>query len=164
MFDSNGHLVSGQPGCYNVPNKCTSSVAMGQGLDSAATFKFKGKLIFPCAPQGVYKSPSWDPRMLPSGSAIYIHSLLFNQSPLYNITLDGTSTSIDGVIPSKTFDCRTLYWKTGLDPNVKHIIRLSVAGLSPNRANPSPSNNLTAFSLIDFVWASYFFSSFYFWF
>lgn len=40
--DSNGLVVGGQAGCYNVPSNCTDSIAAGQSLDSTASFKFKG--------------------------------------------------------------------------------------------------------------------------
>lgn len=39
----NGTLASGQPGCYNEPSNCTSSAAMGQGQNGAASFKFQGR-------------------------------------------------------------------------------------------------------------------------
>lgn len=43
--DSNGFFVGGQAGCYNVPSNCTDSIAAGQSLDSAASFKFKGAYL-----------------------------------------------------------------------------------------------------------------------
>jgi hypothetical protein len=86
------------------------------------------------------------PNAISLGSAIYIRSLLSDQSPLYNVTLDGHSTNVNGSIPTQSFDCRTLYSKTDLDPKVEHTVRLSISNLSPSQMNAT-----SLFSLIDYT-------------
>jgi hypothetical protein len=86
------------------------------------------------------------------GSAVYVNSLLFDLSPIYTITLDGTATDIDGVRPSGPFICDTLFSQTGLDPSVDHNIELAIKSVSPNRNQTHGSNNDTfVFSLINFM-------------
>ncbi|KAF8184756.1 hypothetical protein BJ912DRAFT_853035 [Pholiota molesta] len=128
-----GTIVSGQGGCYNVPSKCTASVAMGQSQASGASFTFQG-------------------------SAIYVNSLLFDLSPLYTVTLDGNATDVDGFRSSVTFQCDTLFSRTGLDPTVNHTISLAVKSQSPS-ATASPgasSSNIFVFSLINFMYVARF--------
>ncbi|KAF8184722.1 hypothetical protein BJ912DRAFT_974550 [Pholiota molesta] len=128
--DPDGTIVSG-PGCYNLPSKCTTSIAMGQSQASAASFTFQG-------------------------SAIYINSLLFDLSPLYTVTLDGNATDVDGFRTSGTFQCDTLFSRTGLDPTVNHTINLAIKSQSPS-ATASPgasSSSIFVFSLINFIYTA----------
>ncbi|KAF9474908.1 hypothetical protein BDN70DRAFT_924332 [Pholiota conissans] len=122
--DASGNFISGQSGCYSVPDKCTDSVAMGQSKDSGASFTFKG-------------------------SAIYINSLLFSRSPLYTVTLDGTAVDVDG-FRTESETCETLFSRTGLDPTVEHTVSLAIKGFSPS-GTPDP-NGVFAFSLINFIY------------
>ncbi|KAF9028126.1 hypothetical protein BDZ89DRAFT_776754 [Hymenopellis radicata] len=126
-FDSNGTIIGGQAGCYNVlPSNCTDSVAMSQANNASASFKFKG-------------------------SAIYINSLQFMFSPLYTVTLDGASTDVDGWVDDNFFTCaRPLFSQTGLDPGVEHEVRLATKGASPSN-NESGSDAFGIFSLVSFV-------------
>ncbi|KAF8173102.1 hypothetical protein BJ912DRAFT_1047015 [Pholiota molesta] len=125
---SDGTIVSSQPGCYNIPSKCTASVAMGQRQASAATFTFQG-------------------------SAIYINSLLFNLSPLYTVTLDGNATDVDGFSASNMFLCEMLFSRTGLDPTVNHAIALAIKSQSPNATRPPTlPDDVFDFSLINFIY------------
>ncbi|KAF8193049.1 hypothetical protein BJ912DRAFT_1057770 [Pholiota molesta] len=128
--DPDGTIVSG-PGCYNLPSKCATSIAMGQSQASAASFTFQG-------------------------SAIYINSLLFDLSPLYTVTLDGNATDVDGFRTSGTFQCDTLFSRTGLDPTVNHTINLAIKSQSPS-ATASPgasSSSIFVFSLINFIYTA----------
>ncbi|KAF9474905.1 hypothetical protein BDN70DRAFT_924330 [Pholiota conissans] len=125
--DASGNFISGQAGCYSVPDKCTDSVAMGQSKDSGASFTFKG-------------------------SAIYINSLLFSLSPLYTVTLDGTAVDVDGFRTSKAFSCETLFSRTGLDPTSEHTISLAIKGVSPNSTDTS--DGIFDFSLINFIYTT----------
>jgi len=123
-YDASG-LIQGQAGCYNVPSNCA---AMGQSQSGSASLTFKG-------------------------SAIYIHSLLFDLSPIYTVTLDGSSTDVDGVRSSGPFICDTLFSKTGLDPNVDHNIALTIKSVSPNRNQSiAGSDDTFIFSLINFIY------------
>jgi hypothetical protein len=88
------------------------------------------------------------------GSAIYINSLLFDLSPLYTVTLDGNATDVDGFRTSGTFQCDTLFSRTGLDPTVNHTITLAIKSQSPS-ATASPgasSSSIFVFSLINFMY------------
>jgi len=124
----NGTFPAGQAGCYNVPSHCSDTAFVGQGGTGVATFSF-------------------------NGSAIYITGLLDSLSPLYTVTLDGTSTDVDGVVSSPPFICAPLYSKTGLDPNVEHQISLSVKGPSPNRNQSiTDSEDAYVFGLVNFVY------------
>ncbi|KAF8176093.1 hypothetical protein BJ912DRAFT_930815 [Pholiota molesta] len=153
-----GTIVSGQGGCYNVPSKCTASVAMGQSQASAASFCSRSKVCRAarvcCLPRdadGLYLYLS--PR---TGSAIYVNSLLFDLSPLYTVTLDGNATDVDGFRSSATFQCETLFSRTGLDPTVNHTISLAVKSQSPS-ATASPgasSSSVFVFSLINFIYTA----------
>ena len=44
-YSANGTFENSQPGCYNVPNNCTTSAAMGMSSKAAASFKFQGQLF-----------------------------------------------------------------------------------------------------------------------
>ncbi|KAF8184735.1 hypothetical protein BJ912DRAFT_1144511 [Pholiota molesta] len=127
-----GTVVSDQPGCYNIPSKCTASVAMGRARPVRRRSRSK------------------------VGSAIYINSLLFDLSPLYTVTLDGNATDVDGFRSPANFQCDTLFSRTGLDPTVNHTISLAVKSQSPS-ATPSPgaaSSNIFVFSLINFIYTA----------
>jgi len=128
-LDPNGNLASSQPGCYFIPDQCTSSVAISQNQDHKASASFQF-----------------------NGSAIYISSLLSDVSPIFTVTLDGSATDVDGVRPSRNFTCATLFSKTGLDPTVQHNITLAVRGPSGNRnMTQDPNGTQGVFSLIEFV-------------
>ncbi|KAF9055319.1 hypothetical protein BDZ89DRAFT_1055913 [Hymenopellis radicata] len=125
-YDSNGNVVGGQAGCYNVlPTGCTDSVAMSQQKTASASFKF-------------------------NGSAIYINSLMYTVSPLYTVTLDGKETEVDGYADVMLFSCeKPLFSRTGLDPTVEHEITLATKGVSPSAAATQTG---AVFSLISFVY------------
>lgn len=73
-------------------------------------------------------------------------------SPLYTVTLDGNATDVDGVRPSNTFVCDTLFSQSGLDPTVEHEIRLSIKGVSPTSNQTSGGDDgIFDFSLINFM-------------
>ncbi|KAF8163833.1 hypothetical protein B0H34DRAFT_795480 [Crassisporium funariophilum] len=128
QIDSNGFIQSGQPGCYDVPSMCAASVTMNMSPSTAASMKFKG-------------------------SAIYINSVLSSISPLFDVTLDGKTTTIDGVRDSRRFSCFTLFSATKLDPTVEHTIRLSINGTSPTRDMAIDADgNITLFSLINMTY------------
>ncbi|KDR72350.1 hypothetical protein GALMADRAFT_143192 [Galerina marginata CBS 339.88] len=125
----NAGTLSGPPGCYFFPTNCTSSAAISQNLDHKATATFKF-----------------------NGSAIYINSALTDVSPVYTVTLDGQSTDVDGVRPSVSFTCASLFSQTGLSTTNEHTVTLSVKGPSPNRnMTEDPAGVLEVFSLIDFM-------------
>ncbi|KAK7677873.1 hypothetical protein QCA50_019185 [Cerrena zonata] len=127
-IDPDGKVSPGQPGCYNAPSMCTSSVAMGQSADGFASWKFKG-------------------------SALYITALLDSESPEFTVTIDGNSTDADGARPGTIpFDCFTLFSTAGLDPNVEHTVNLTIKGPSPNRNMTfQPS---TIFSLVNYTYTT----------
>ncbi|CAA7268926.1 unnamed protein product [Cyclocybe aegerita] len=129
QYTTNGTIIAGQAGCYNVPSMCAPSAAMGQSPESTAEFKFRG-------------------------SAIYITALLLSISPIYTITLDGQSTDVDGVRPSRAFTCAPLFSSSSeLDPTVEHTIRLSIKGPSPNRnMTVDPAGQSTVFGLVNFIY------------
>jgi len=128
VFCPDGTIIAGQQGCYNVPSKCSPSAAMGQSPDSAAEFMF-------------------------NGSAIYVTGLLFSISPIYTVNLDRQSTDVDGVRPSPSLTCSLLFSLANLDPNVDHIIKLSIKGPSPKRnMTLDPQGKVTVFGLVNFIY------------
>ncbi|KDR73393.1 hypothetical protein GALMADRAFT_252009 [Galerina marginata CBS 339.88] len=131
-LDPNGNLAGAQPGCYFIPDQCTSTVAMSQNLDHKASASFQF-----------------------NGSAIFINSVLSDVSPVYTVTLDGNTTDVDGVRPSRNFTCAPLFSQTGLDPTVQHTIKLAVKGPSPTRnTTQDPNGTLGVFSLIEFIFTN----------
>ncbi|KAH9477740.1 hypothetical protein JR316_0009967 [Psilocybe cubensis] len=132
-IDSNGNVVAGQAGCYNLPSNCSDSIAAGQSADSSASYKFKG-------------------------SGIYITGVLNSLSPVYTVDLDGTSKDVDGVVDSLPFTCAPLFSATNLDPNVEHTIRLSIKGPSPNRnMTVDPDGKFLTFAMANFMYAVLYF-------
>jgi len=122
IVDASGNVVSGQGGCYNtLPSVCTDSVLplidVGNGISS---FKF-------------------------FGSAVYINTLLDRTSPLYNVTLDGTTKSIDGFREVGPSLCTTLVSQEGLDERTEHEISVLVVGFSPS-LNETMQNEYGTFS------------------
>ncbi|KAK1221609.1 hypothetical protein PQX77_015575 [Marasmius sp. AFHP31] len=131
----NGQLVPGQPGCYNIHPQppCTESAAISQQNTSFASWKFKG-------------------------SALRITSLLSNDSPIFNVEIDGKIAEADGAQigkDSRAFTCYTLFTVDGLDPKVEHTVNMTIKGLSPNGNTTSTRDPDIAiagpFSLINYT-------------
>lgn len=70
------------------------------------------------------------------GTAIIVSALLDDSSNLFNVTLDGVTTSVDGARPSGPFVCDTLFSQSGLDVTKEHEISVVIGG-------PSPTANAT---------------------
>ncbi|KAG7094699.1 hypothetical protein E1B28_005518 [Marasmius oreades] len=131
--DEHGYFIGSQPGCYNVQPQppCTEFAAMGQQNTSYGSWKFKG-------------------------SALYIRSLLSDFSPTFNIDIDGKVTEADGAQigkDSRAFDCFDLFSVQGLDPNIEHIVNMTVKGASPNR-NKTLNVITGPFSLISYTYTT----------
>lgn len=80
-----------------------------------------------------------------TGSAVYINTLLDRTSPLYNVTLDGTTKSIDGFREVGPSLCTTLFSQEGLDERTEHEISVLVVVFSPS-LNETMQNEYGTFS------------------
>lgn len=71
-----------------------------------------------------------------AGTAIVISAVLNDGSNLFNVTLDGVTTSVNGARPSGAFVCDALFSQSGLDETQEHEISVVIGG-------PSPTANAT---------------------
>lgn len=146
QVDSDGNIVAGQAGCFNTePHNCTDHIGWSRGEGSGASLKFNGEHSAlsrrRCLLHGPPRCSSSQEHVLISrlfvlGTGIVISAILNDGSNLFNVTLDGVSTSVDGARPSQPFVCATLFSQSGLDPTKEHEISVIVGG-------PSPTANAT---------------------
>ncbi|EIM92560.1 uncharacterized protein STEHIDRAFT_164816 [Stereum hirsutum FP-91666 SS1] len=125
--DDNGQLIGGQAGCFNtLPHNCTDHFGWSKGEGNGASLKF-------------------------NGTAIIVSALLDDGSNLFNITLDGVTTSVDGARLSGPFLCDTLFSQSGLDGTKEHEISVIIGGPSPTANSTLQDSSQWSLLLDNFI-------------